>query len=71
MQTGRFLRKGFIMEHTEAKEMSASEYRTRWLMAHNRLHELVHAGGQGDAKKVWVDYLGDLETVPEVISKPA
>jgi hypothetical protein len=22
--------------------MDANEYRTRWLMAHNRLHDLVH-----------------------------
>jgi len=52
-------------------EDQASLYRTRWLMAHNRLHEIVHAGGAVEVAKIWDDYLAELTTAPEIASQPA
>ncbi|MEJ0071348.1 MAG: hypothetical protein WDO24_24320 [Pseudomonadota bacterium] len=48
-----------------------SLYRTRWLMAHNRLHEIVHAAEPADKAKLWADYLADLEKAEEVAAQPA
>lgn len=50
----------------------SSLYRTRWLMAHNRLHEIVYE----DEPKIslarhWDEYLAELRTAECVASKPA
>jgi hypothetical protein len=50
----------------EAYDKGASAYRTRWLMAHIRLHEIVDTGGRVDLEKCWADYLAGLRTVAEV-----
>lgn len=47
-------------------------YRTQWLMAHNRLHEIVY---EDDPKKSlsrhWDEYLAELRTAERVAAKPA
>lgn len=51
-----------------------SLYRMRWLMAHNRLHEIVHKGELVESEKPskqWNEYLADLNAADEVASKPA
>jgi hypothetical protein len=47
----------------------ASLYRTRWLMAHNHLHRLVHEGG--DPQVIFEDYLRALGTSEDVASRDA
>ena len=46
-----------------------SLYRTRWLMAHNCLHEVVHKGSNPQA--AFEGYLRELGTAEEVASRPA
>ncbi len=51
-----------------------SLYRTRWLMAHNRLHDIVHNSASVEPEKLsgqWNEYLAELNTAGEVASKPA
>lgn len=52
---------------------SASLYRTRWLMAHNCLHDLFHKGGllKSEDRGEWEAYLAELRTAEEVASRPA
>jgi hypothetical protein len=50
----------------EAYDKGASAYRTRWLIAHIRLHEIIDTGGRVDIQKCWADYLADLRMVAEV-----
>jgi len=51
---------------------SESLYRTRWLMAHNQLHKLVHSEPKHPQfDKTWNEYLAELQTAEEVASKPA
>lgn len=58
-------------------ENQESLYRTRWLMAHNRLHGVCHAEGwEGwvDQKQLdaqWEEYLAELQTAEEITSRPA
>jgi hypothetical protein len=47
-----------------------SLYRSRWLMAHNRLHAVVHDGSTSAAEQ-WDRYLEDLEKADEVAKQPA
>jgi hypothetical protein len=44
-----------------------SLYRTKWLMAHNSLHRIVHESGSIPSE-VWNDYLNQLESAEEVAS---
>ena len=46
----------------------ASLYRTRWLMAHNALHDLVHKGG--DPQALFEGYLRELRTAEAVAAQP-
>lgn len=55
-------------------EKSASLYRTQWLMAHNALHDVIHAlqgGKQTALQRRWRQYLKELKTAPLVVCKPA
>jgi hypothetical protein len=57
----------------QTKELSASVYRTRWLIAHNCLHALVH-GGTTDRRalqRAWQSYLAELRTSDEIAKRPA
>ena len=47
-----------------------SLYRTKWLMAHNALHELVHNPNASE-KEVWGKYLKELESSEQVATQPA
>ena len=47
-----------------------SIYRTRWLMAHNRLHAAVHENSVS-LPDLWNDYLKELESSEEVAATPA
>jgi len=47
----------------------ASLYRTKWLMAHNKLHELIHKGG--DPQQLWEEYLKELRDAEFVTAQPA
>jgi hypothetical protein len=51
-----------------------SLYRTRWLMAHNRLHDLFYKSGlikSEEYRGEWEAYLAELRTADEVASQPA
>lgn len=50
-------------------EGSASLYRTRWLLAHNRFHAVVH--DDKSASEQWNNYLEELKTSAEVAADPA
>jgi hypothetical protein len=50
-------------KRTHKKANRESLYRTRWLMAHNRLHAIAH--------KSWKDYLKELKTSEAVSRTPA
>lgn len=55
-------------EHQEAL------YRTRWLMAHNRLHEIVHKGDsetETPRARHWDEYLAELRTAKDIAAQPA
>lgn len=55
-------------------EATSSLYRTRWLMAHNRLHVLLHRDAplfQNEAESQWNEYLAELRTAAERIAEPA
>lgn len=49
------------------KPESASLYRTRWLTAHNHLHDLVHKGA--DPQAIFDDYLRDLGNAENIASQ--
>ena len=51
------------------KPDNASLYRTRWLMAHNHLHKIVHEGG--DPQAIYEDYLRELSSAEEIARQPA
>ena len=62
---------------TEAS-LLASLYRTRWLMAHNKLHEAIYGAEQRPQSPVrpnledlWNDYLKELESSEDVSRTPA
>lgn len=51
-----------------------SLYRTQWLMAHNRLHRACHKPEFASVEvltKHFKEYLEELKTAKEVVSKPA
>jgi hypothetical protein len=52
----------------------ASLYRTRWLIAHNAVHDMIHAL-QGEKQpafqKRWRQYLKEAKTAPQIACKPA
>jgi len=51
-----------------------SEYRTRWLMAHNRLHAILHSNeplNADDRAQQFEDYLAELRTAEDVCKRPA
>ncbi len=49
-----------------SKESSKeSLYRTKWLMAHNRLHRVVHDSSTSPVKE-WSSYLAELQTAWDV-----
>ena len=55
-------------------EQKSSLYRTRWLMAHNRLHEIVHEDvpkTKTSPARHWDEYLAELRTAERVAAKPA
>jgi len=51
-------------------EQKESLYRTRWLMAHNRLHEIAHKGDPNPDLD-FDDYLAELRTAESVAAQPA
>lgn len=52
------------------EQEQADLYRTRWLAAHNRLHDLV-GGDALDPREVWRAYLNELIEVEKTIRKVA
>ena len=52
------------------KPRPESLYRTRWLMAHNCVHDLIHIDGI-DPKTRWEEYLAELKTAEQVSSVSA
>ena len=49
-----------------------SLYRTRWLMAHNRLHEIVYGDvSKAETPQHWDGYLAELRTAKSVAAKSA
>lgn len=48
---------------------SVSLYRTRWLVAHNYLHDLIHKGG--DPQTAFDGYLREVATAAEIASQAA
>jgi hypothetical protein len=53
---------------------SGSLYRTRWLMAHNRLHDFVHSkvmAEPDDQLRHWEAYLAELRTAEVIAAQPA
>jgi hypothetical protein len=46
-------------------------YRTRWLMAHNRLHAIVHESFSSELMDSWNEYLKELENAEAIAKKPA
>lgn len=55
-------------------EDQASFYRTRFLMAHNRLHEMVHQGDpetETSRGQHWDEYLAELRTAEDIVAQPA
>lgn len=53
------------------EQKMSSLYRTQWLMAHNRLHEIVHSDEDKPLAKHWDEYLAELRTAERVAAKPA
>jgi hypothetical protein len=56
----------------ESSQVASKEslYRTRWLMAHNRLHAVAHRR-EVSVEDTWSGYLKDLETAEAVAKTPA
>ena len=53
-------------------EQQESLYRTRWLMAHNRLHEIVYGDvSKAETSQHWDGYLAELRTAESVAAKSA
>ena len=51
-----------------------SRYRTRWLMAHNHLHKILHSAGpltEEEKARQFEDYLRELQSADDVASRPA
>jgi hypothetical protein len=54
----------------DTEEQKESLYRTKWLMAHNHLHTIVH-DPSAKPNEVWADYLKELEAAEEIAKQPA
>ncbi len=55
-------------------EHQESLYRTRWLMAHNRLHEIVHNGDsetETSRAQHWEGYLAELRAAKSIAAQSA
>lgn len=55
-------------------EQQESLYRTRWLMAHNRLHEIIHSGDSETKTfyvRHWDEYLAELRAAKGIAAKSA
>lgn len=61
---------GDLDDQKDDPQYLASLYRTRWLMAHNRLHGAVHSKDALTPDE-WQRYLDELATAPEVAKQPA
>ena len=59
-----------------------AEYRTRWLIAHNRLHELVwgqnpkadqppDSVSRQELQRIWRDYLDEVRDAKQIAAKAA
>lgn len=46
-------------------------YHTRWIMAHNAFHGVVHSGDSSSLREAWDAYLRELETAEQVATTPA
>jgi Zn-dependent peptidase ImmA (M78 family) len=62
----------------ELTNQKANLYRTKFLIAHNALHAIIHKENQvvqnideHDAEKHFQAYLLELERAPEIASQPA
>jgi len=65
-----------IQNELESANKQANLYRTKWLIAHNTLHALVHEENQeiqnkDGAKKYFTEYLCELENAPKIALLPA
>ena len=59
------------MPEPESKTSRESLYRTKWLMAHNRLHDIVHSKSNVPLAVVWDEYLKELQSSEVVAETPA
>lgn len=59
------------VEHAALSEHEqVSLYRTKWLMAHNRLHVIVHEPSASLAEN-WSAYLSELQSAEKMAQQPA
>jgi len=57
---------------TEQEAVSKENlYRTKWLMAHNRLHEIVHGKSDKPLADLWNGYLDELQLAEKIAATPA
>ena len=59
-------------DHSSHNEQVNGEmlYRTKWLIAHNCLHEIVHSP-EASRQDVWAKYLKELGSSEEIAKQPA
>jgi hypothetical protein len=58
----------------EKIRMDVNIYRTKWLLAHNRLHDILHEDSiqnKEDAEKYFEEYLHDLNNASKIASQQA
>jgi len=69
------MNKAHIDTRPDTSTDNSSGYRTRWLIAHNVLHDLIHAEtptpNREDLDQRWSRYLAELETADNVAATPA
>lgn len=53
----------------DVRELSADEYRTRWLISHNALHDLL--GRDPKLREQWNKYLAQLSKADEIAAQAA
>jgi len=68
MQFGSTINNHESIESLAGVDM-ASFYRTKWLMAHNRLHEIAHEPSASLAEK-WNAYLDELQAAEDMARQP-
>ena len=56
------------IENLDGVDM-ASFYRTKWLMAHNRLHSVVHEPS-ANLTEEWSTYLSELQSAENLVRTP-